>query len=198
MITSRTTRFWGLIAIGLLLFNCQNQPAAGEKQAVETDQTTTAVAQPDTTKKSIPRETTADLGGVSFTIAYHSPGVRNRVIWGGLVPMGEVWVTGAHMATAMTVSADFYINNQRLPAGKYALFTIPGEEEWTVIVNKNWEQHLTDEYSAADDVMRFTVKPMETQHTERLTYSITPTSEKKANLAISWEKVQITFPIRVD
>jgi hypothetical protein len=113
----------------------------------------------DTTKKSIKSMAVGVIGGDSIKIAYHSPGVRKRVIWGGLVPYEEVWVTGAHDATTITFHKDVVIGDVTVPAGKYALFTIPRKGEWTVIINRHWQQHLASEYDAKDDVVRVNVKP---------------------------------------
>lgn len=151
----------------------------------------------DTIKKSIPAEATATIAGADIKINYHSPGVKGRVIWGGLVPYDKVWVTGAHMATAMEIGKDFEAGGKKIPAGKYALFTIPGKEKWTVIINKNWEQHLADKYDEKEDVVRIQVKPEATTHTERLKYSIEETGKSEASIRISWEKVSISFPIKL-
>src|SRR5690242_3112371 len=85
----------------------------------------------DTTKKSIKSMAYSIVGVDSIKINYHSPGVRKRVIWGGLVPYDEVWVTGAHDATTLEVPKAFVVNGKEIPAGKYAFFTIPGKKEWT-------------------------------------------------------------------
>ena len=90
----------------------------------------------DTSKKSINAMAAHVVDGDSIKIAYHSPGVRNRIIWGGLVPYGEVWVTGAHDATYIEMPKDFVIAGKTIKAGKYAFFTIPGEKEWILIINK--------------------------------------------------------------
>ena len=101
----------------------------------------------DSSKKSIPSEVKKWVGNTDIRINYHAPAVRGRVIWGGLVPYDQVWVTGAHSATTLEVGKPFHIGDKILPAGKYALFTIPGKDQWTVIINKNWNQHLADDYS---------------------------------------------------
>jgi hypothetical protein len=141
----------------------------------------------DSTKKSIKSIAEGKIGAATFTLNYHSPGVRKRIIWGGLVPFDEVWVTGAHDATTLTFDKDVLLGGVRVPAGKYALFTIPGEKEWTVVINKHWKQHLASEYDEKDDVVRIRVKPQENAHTERLQYFIEP---KK-------EKVRIAVPVSV-
>lgn len=151
----------------------------------------------DTTKKSIKSIAEGKIGSASFTINYHSPGVRKRIIWGGLVPFDEVWVTGAHDATTFTFDKDVLVGGVKVPAGKYAFFTIPGEKEWTVVINKHWKQHLASEYDEKDDVVRIKVVPQQNAHTERLQYFIEPGKDKKGAVAVAWEKVRIAFPVVV-
>ena len=156
------------------------------------------IASRDASKKSIPSEAKKSIGDTDIKINYHSPGVRGRVIWGGLVPYDAVWVTGAHNATTMEVGKAFQIGDKIIPAGKYALFTIPGKEEWTVIINRNWDQHLADEYAEKDDIVRIKVKPQTTEEiTERLRYEIDQTGEQSATIIISWEKIRVPFHIEV-
>ncbi len=148
----------------------------------------------DTTKKSIKSMAVAVFNGDSVKINYHSPGVRKRIIWGGLVPYGEVWVTGAHDATTIEFGKTFIIGGKVIPAGKYAFFTIPGKKEWTVIINKNWKQHLATEYDAKDDVIRIKVKPMKNVHLERLQYFIENNKDNKGKISVAWEKIKISVP----
>ncbi len=139
----------------------------------------------------------AVINGDSIKINYHSPGVRKRIIWGGLVPFDEVWVTGAHDATTLEIPKVFIVNGKEIPAGKYALFTIPGKEEWTVIINKNWSQHLATEYDEKEDVVRIKVKPKKNIHTERLQYFIEKKHDNTGQMAVAWEKVRIDFPFTI-
>lgn len=146
--------------------------------------------------KSPRKEAMAQLGDVHVHIDYSAPSVRGRTIWGGLVAYGDVWVTGAHRATSIEFSEDVKVEGRQIPAGKYALFTVPGEEEWTVILNRNWQQHLTDEYSASEDVARFTVTPRRLDEPrEQLSYELRPVGEESAELLISWEKVRVSLAI---
>lgn len=155
-------------------------------------------AKGDTSKRSIKSAAIGKIGDANITINYHSPGVRKRVIWGGLVPYNDVWVTGAHSATNLIIDKPFKIEGKTIPAGKYALFTIPGENEWTVIINKNWQQHLTDDYNIKDDLVRVEVKPITKDSTlERLQYFITSSGNNKGTIAMEWEKVRIEFPIQL-
>ena len=150
----------------------------------------------DTLKGSLKAKANGLVGKAEVRINYHSPAVRGRIIWGGLVPYDNVWVTGAHMATSFETSADLQIADSVVPAGKYALFTIPGEERWIVIINKKWQQHLTDEYDSKDDIVRFEVAPQTTEQSqERLSYSVKSISENEGVISIHWEKVLIDFPI---
>lgn len=149
----------------------------------------------DTSKKSINSIATGMINGDSVIIKYHSPGVRNRVIWGGLVPYDEVWVTGAHDATTIEFMKPLWINDKEIPEGKYAIFTIPGRKEWTVIFNKHWQQHLASEYNSKDDVLRLNVRPMKNKPTERLQYFIEDKGEGKGSIVLAWEKLKISFDI---
>ncbi len=147
----------------------------------------------DTTKKSIKSMAFAVINGDSIKINYHSPGVRKRIIWGGLVPFDEVWVTGAHDATTLEIPKAIIVNGKEIPAGKYAFFTIPGKKEWTLIINKNWKQHLASEYDEKDDIVRVKVKPKKNEHTERLQYFIDATNGDNGKIAVAWEKIKIEF-----
>lgn len=151
----------------------------------------------DTSKKSIKALAIGIIGNDSVKISYHSPGVRGRIIWGGLVPLGEVWVTGAHDATNISIDRPFEVNGKEIPAGKYALFTIPGKSEWTVIINKRWNQHLANEYDEKEDVVRVRVKPKKNNHTERLQYFVDVKNANHGIVAMQWERVRIELPITI-
>ncbi len=157
------------------------------------------VESPSDLKKSIPMEAHGQVGSVHITITYHSPAVRARTIWGGLVPFGEVWVTGAHHATTVELSGAIRAGGTMVPEGKYAFFTIPGPEQWVIILNKNWDQHLADEYDEKDDVLRVTVTP-ETglPFSERLVYSIENTGANAGKISMQWESLRVSLPFKTD
>ena len=134
-----------ILPIALLIIACFGS-GTGTEASHHKDSSATTVAQTDTSKKSIPSATSKWIGNTTIKINYNSPGVRGRIIWGELVPYDAVWVTGAHNATSMEVGKSFLIGDKLIPAGKYALFTIPGKDQWTVIINKNWNQQPTDDY----------------------------------------------------
>lgn len=148
----------------------------------------------DTSKKSLNALAVYVVEKDSIIISYHSPGVRNRIIWGGLVPFGEVWVTGAHDATYIVMPKDFIVAGNTIPAGKYAFFTIPGQKEWTLIINKNWNQHLASEYDEKEDIVRIKVKPKKVNHTERLQYFIEMESNSSGKISVAWEKIKLEMP----
>lgn len=150
----------------------------------------------DTAQGSPHRVAMANIGSAHVHIEYHSPAVRGCIIWGGLVPYNEVWVTGAHNATFMYFSKDVVIADKTIEKGQYGFFTIPGKEEWTMILNKNWEQHLTEEYSESEDVLRWKVRPDSASHSERLTYRVMPGDGNSGVVMLNWENVQVTIPIR--
>ena len=150
----------------------------------------------DTSKRSIKSAALGKIGQANISINYHSPGVRKRVIWGGLVPYDEVWVTGAHNATNIEVDKAFILGGKTIPAGKYARFSIPGKSQWTIIINKIWDQHLANDYDRKEDIVRIKVKPVkQAKTTERLQYFINKGTGNKGTVAIAWEKVKIEFPI---
>ncbi|MCS7018006.1 MAG: DUF2911 domain-containing protein [Cytophagales bacterium] len=150
----------------------------------------------DTIKGSPQRETSGRIGETVVAIRYHSPAVRGRIIWGGLVPYNQIWVTGAHNATAINFERAMKINGQLVKAGTYAIFTIPSTNEWTVIFNQRWNQHLTDEYNSKEDILRFKVQPQVMRDTiQRLTYQIKPLAPGKGEIVMMWETLRLAFPI---
>jgi hypothetical protein len=189
------TLFTLLIAVAIFFSSCEPKKTTNEHQH---DTNATATTKTDTTKKSIPKEEHAQIGNAHVMIHYHAPGVRGRTIWGGLVPYGEVWVTGAHSATTFEVDKTFSVAGKEIPAGKYAIFTIPGQDKWTIIINKNWEQHLADEYDQKEDVVRLEVTPKQTaENQERLKYSIIPKDETNGSISIHWEKIKVSMPFEL-
>jgi predicted transcriptional regulator YdeE len=159
---------------------------------------TKAELQQDTIRKSIPKEEHAQVGNAHITIKYHAPAVRGRMIWGGLVPYGDVWVTGAHSATSFEIDKAFVVNNHEIPAGKYALFTIPDKDTWTIIINKNWDQHLTDEYDQKLDVIRIQTRPEPlSKMQERLKYAVVTNGNSAGTVLMTWEKVKISLPFKM-
>lgn len=188
------------IVIILLAFGCKSETK--EKMNSEMNHEEHQVEKTvDTTKKKplSPHTVTMNMiGNAHVHIDYSSPGVRDRVIFGGLVGYDSIWQAGAHMATWLETNKDLLIDGNTLPAGKYGFFTIPSKGDWTVIFNKNWEQHGKDEYDEKDDVIRFSVTPVISDEiTEHLEYKVTKIDNNKGAISLSWEKVKISFTFDV-
>lgn len=123
------------------------------------------------------------VGDAKITINYSSPAVKGRVIWGDLVPLGQVWRAGANEATTFTTTKDIMVEGKKLPAGTYGFFIIPGETESTLIFNKVAKQWGAFDYDASQDVLRVSVPSQQTSTMEeRLVYEVKPSS-----FEIRWE-----------
>lgn len=141
------------------------------------------------------------------TITYHRPGVKGREVWdqtsdnpniGRIVPRDgdpRPWRAGANEATTIEVSHDVLVDGNELPAGKYALFLIPTDDHWTVVINSQAEQWGSFRYDQAQDVLRADVQPEETEHTEWLRYGFDELSEDSARAYLAWEEVKVPFTI---
>jgi len=141
---------------------------------------------------------TQTVGLTDVTIAYCRPSVRGRAIWGGLVPYDQVWRTGANEATTITFADDVTIEATTLPAGTYGLFTVPGKDEWTVVFNKGAKQWGAYEYKQAEDALRIKAKPQPAEFHEVMTFSFPAVSTESAQVALAWEKLQVSFTFKVD
>lgn len=130
------------------------------------------------------------VDGVDVSLAYGRPNVNGRDIWGGLVPYGEVWRTGANEATTITFSSDVTIEGEPLPAGTYSLFTIPGEEEWTVIFNETAQQWGAYDYDAQYDALRVTVTPREHEMTESMDFHV-----GDGEVVLVWDELAVPFTV---
>jgi len=137
-----------------------------------------------------------NVGITKVEIKYNRPAVRDRKIWGDLVPFNAVWRTGANEATTIEFSTNVKLNGNEVPKGKYSIFTIPGEKEWTVIINKAWDIWGLD-YAGheSEDVVRFKVTPESCDNTDRLLFFFSNTSRKSAVLNFAWEKLKFSFTV---
>lgn len=151
----------------------------------------------DTLKTSARREATGTIGSLNVKANYGSPGTRGRAIWNGLVGYDAVWVTGAHTATRIDFDKDVTIGDKTIAAGSYGFFTIPNEGEWTLILNKNYDQHLADDYTEAQDVVRIKAKTSTNAMTQRLTYAIEKKSDTEGAIVVSWDKLKVAMPFTV-
>lgn len=139
-----------------------------------------------------------DFGISSAELIYSRPSMRGRSIFGGLVPWGEVWRTGANSATRLKFADDVTIGGQPLKAGEYAVFTVPNKNEWEVIINKGSANWGTD-YKQADDLLRIKVKPTTLQEpVETFTMQFSNLKPNGADLQIMWDKTLVSVPFTMD
>ncbi len=135
------------------------------------------------------------VGDADISIEFGSPAVKGRKIWGELIPFNKVWRTGANEATTFEVNQDIKVEGQTLPAGRYSLFTIPGESEWTLIFNSVPDQWGAFNYDSSKDVLRVTVKP---QPHEELVERMTIEISDSGSAVIIWEHLEVPFKIETE
>ena len=144
-------------------------------------------------QKSPPASVEKAVNGVTIKMKYNSPRVRDRIIWGDLVPYDQVWRTGANEATILEVSKDVSIDGKKVPAGQYTLFTIPKKgEPWTVILNTVSEQWGAYKYEEDKDLMRFTV---DTERIIDLEEEMTFDINDSGNVVFTWEYMRFQFQV---
>lgn len=181
----RTTFFLSLLAGFLLIGTTQ---IVAQHQHNEQPKKPAPLSPPDSTF--------ATLGEHKLAVRYSSPRVRGRIIWGGLVGLNTIWVTGAHRATTFSTPIPVLIGSTTVPAGTYALFTIPKKNSWTVILNRNADQHLADDYNETLDVLRMETANIDYEYSkEELTFLLKADSSNRGSLTFQWEKRGFEIPI---
>lgn len=138
------------------------------------------------------------VGITKITIDYSSPGVKGRKIWGGLVPDGKIWRTGANEVTSITFSDPVKVNGNELSAGTYGIHTIPGENEWEIIFSKDTKVDDPMTYEEKKDALRIKVKPESNSFTERMAFTITDMTDNSANVNLIWENLKVPFKVDVN
>jgi hypothetical protein len=138
------------------------------------------------------------IGITDVTIKYHRPLVKDRKVWGGLVPYGQVWRAGANINTTIAFSDAVTIEGQPLAAGTYGLHMIPNADEWTVIFSKNSTSWGSFTYDQAEDALRVNVKPRAAEMHNALTYDFDELQPDSAVIVLEWEKVAVPFKVGVD
>jgi hypothetical protein len=138
------------------------------------------------------------VGITDVRIDYHSPGVKKRKVFGELVPYGDVWRLGANDATTLRVSSEVTVAGNALPVGTYALFAIPGEDTWTIIVNKDWQQWGSYFYKPENDLFRFEVPAKRGEFTEWMTFELIPFDPTTLRVDFSWERTRWSFDVTAD
>lgn len=140
---------------------------------------------------------TGKVKDATITINYSSPSVKGRKIWGDLVPYDKVWRAGANKATIFETDKDIKVGGEKLPAGKYSLYAIPGEKEWTIIFNSatgQWGIKMDGETTEdpAKDVLRVKVKSEKAKEfSERMTFVV-----EDKGFALIWENLKVPVSIK--
>ena len=135
------------------------------------------------------------IGTTQVSITYGRPSVNGREVFGGLEAFGEVWRTGANESTAITFSNDVMVEDQKIEAGTYSLYTIPGEDEWTIIINS--QLSWGTQYDASNDVARVTVEPMQAQQQEQFMIYFQNVTNSSAECVLHWDETKVPFTIKV-
>ncbi len=140
---------------------------------------------------------TITVGVTQVTIDYSRPGVKDREIFGNLLPFGELWRFGANGATVLTVDTDVEFEGGSLKAGSYAVYAIPNEGSWEIIFNRDTKSS-TQTYKEDLDVLRLEVEPMENSFTETFTLEVDKIRDNSAALVMLWEKTRVEIPFTVN
>jgi hypothetical protein len=147
---------------------------------------------------SPPAKAEAKISGADITIDYSAPSKRERVIMGELVPFDKVWRTGANAATTLTTSRDLMIGDLHVPAGTYALLTVPAKNDWTLIVSKQKNLRGSSNYDAAQDLgrVKMSVKPVK-ETVETFVIDVKPAGGSRGTLSMTWENTTASVPVMV-
>ena len=141
------------------------------------------------------------VGLTDVTLEYSRPSAKGRVVFGELVPYNKVWRTGANAATKITFKEVAKIGGQTVLPGSYAIYTIPGEDLWTIIIHSNTTLRSIagDAYKSADDIFRFEVKPIKTMnYVESFTMQFASLTSDSLELQLVWENTLISIPMKLE
>jgi len=140
-----------------------------------------------------------EFGLGKVTVKYSRPNIKGRSLEKDLAPYGEVWRTGANDATVITFTDAATLNGNPVAEGEYALFTIPGKDEWTIILNKETKQWGSYQYKQAEDVLRFKVKPVKlNDRLETFSINFSDVMPSSANLDLLWANTRVTIKMTTD
>jgi hypothetical protein len=140
-----------------------------------------------------------DFGLSAVELSYSRPSVKGRKIFGDLVPYGSVWRTGANNATTITFGEEVIINGKKVPAGKYGFLTIPGKDNWTLIITKQVDVTSPAAYKQESDVVRMDVKPVAINYKiENLTLQLGNITSNSCELQLMWDNTFVALPISSD
>lgn len=139
------------------------------------------------------------VGLTDVKVEYSRPSTKGRKIFGELVPYGQVWRTGANSATTLEFSTEVMIKDTVVPSGKYALYTIPGKNEWTIVLSKNTDLWGSIGYTPDDDVTRFKVPVNKlSRKYETFEISFNNMTDNGADLSMKWDNTRVDFRIATE
>ena len=144
-------------------------------------------------QKSPKKQATGKVGETTVTVDYNAPSVRERVIFGALVPFNKVWRAGANENTTITFDKDILVKGKKVPAGKYGLFIIPTNNElWTVILSKKNDSWGSKDYDEANDLIRFKVKTKTVEKSkEVMSFQVF-----KGGVQFNWDKTRFFIQMK--
>ena len=138
------------------------------------------------------------VGLTDIEVVYSRPGAKGRPVFGGLRPYGELWRTGANAPTKISFSTAVKLNGTEIPAGQYALYTIPGEKEWTIIIHKDTKTSVF-QYNPTNDLARFKATPVKlAEPVETFTIDINDIRDDSATLNLVWERTRVPVKLELD
>lgn len=160
----------------------------------------TATAQVETPQPSPESTIQQKVGLTDFTVNYSRPSVKGREVFGGLVPYGEIWRTGANGSTDIEFTTDIKFNGKEVKAGKYSIYTVPNKDAWKVMLYKNTELWGApgDKFNQEDVAVETTVKPRKNSAVESFTIGFDHLRNNSAHLTMAWDDVLVAVPVEVD
>ena len=138
-----------------------------------------------------------DFGLGTIEVSYSRPSMKDRKIFGDLVPFNKVWRTGANTSTVIKFTDGVEIGGKRIDTGSYALYTVPGEDMWEIILNKGIKNWGTDGYKESEDVVRFKVATMKIKPAlESFTMQFANVTAERCELHIMWDRTAVAVPVK--
>jgi len=173
------------------------QPMAPPLAGAVPGPATTEVISMEQVRKSQAAAVSQRVANTEITLTYSRPVARGRVLFGGIVPYGQVWNPGADQATAVTFSRDVMVNGQSLTAGKYSLWSVPGADRWTMIFSRAADVYHTPYPGEAHDVLRLDITPEAAAHAEVMTFDFPLVEGKDAVLRFHWGTTSVPMTVTV-
>ena len=158
-----------------------------------------AAAQTFTTPRPSPNaKVIQTVGTTEMSVSYSRPGVKNRAVWGSLVPWGKAWRTGANEITQFQCADDVWVEGQKLAAGTYALVTTPNPDAVTFAFSTQKDMAGLTGYDPKTNVLSVTVKPVAAGFVERMQFTFDEPTADEVTLTLRWEKLAIPLRLKVD